>query len=165
MPATSRTLSCNEYHGLLTLTQNSDEQQDEHAILLAPALESSSPVTNRDRLLFQGLGELDAPLPLHLGDAQQDRAQDADDQAGEDGERAFPVVLCVGPLVLPEAVEGADKTAADDQIEEEAKRCAVPDLGRGLYEGVFCCVCGRRPSLFDELLYTAHRGWGRPGSA
>ena len=67
---------------------------------------------------------------MHLGDAQKGSTEDADDQRCEHGERSFPVILRVGPFVLAEAIEGSNQTSTDDQAEEQAEGCAIPDLGR-----------------------------------
>ena len=117
-----------KHDGLDTLAQHGDERHEEHGVLLAPAGERVALPLLGDGLLLERLGELDAPLLLHLGDAQQGGAEGRDDDRRDETEGAFPVVLGVGPGVAAQAVEGADDAAADDEAEEEAGGGADPDL-------------------------------------
>ena len=55
---------------------------------------------------------------------------DRDDNTGENVKNTFPEVLAVTPIVLADAVEGADKPAADRQADEDACGGAHPYLVR-----------------------------------
>ncbi|EHK98874.1 hypothetical protein M7I_5384 [Glarea lozoyensis 74030] len=88
-------------------------------------------------LRLERRGQLDAPFVLHLRDAEEGGAEDADDERGEEREAGFPVVskkrkshtFRGRPFVFADGVEGADETGADYEAEEEAEECSVPDLG------------------------------------
>jgi hypothetical protein len=122
----------NKHHGLEALAQHGDERQDEHGVLLSPALEGLALPLDGHGPVLETLGQLDTPLLLHLGDTEQRGTEDGDDDRGDDSERALPVVLGLGPLVLAEVVEDADQSTADGQADEEAQGRTVPDLWKSL---------------------------------
>ena len=97
-------------------------------------LESRVGVGVRDgvRLGLQGFGELETPLLLHLGDAQESSTHERDDNRGDDGENTLVDVLSWAPVVSAIAVEGADQTAAGDEAYQKPCERAVPYLGRSV---------------------------------
>ena len=116
--------------GLKPLTQDGDEGQDKHDVLLGPELDAAPEGVALRGLLagLEGLDELDAPLVLELVDAQQGGAHEGDDDGGDDAEGALPDVLGTGEDVDAQGVEGADEAAADAQADGEAQGDADPDL-------------------------------------
>lgn len=112
----------NEDDSLKTLTQDSNEGQDEHGVFLCPLLETPFAVVLAGSTVFglHGLSQLDTPFLLELGDAKQGSTHDGDDHTGNQGEDTFPDVLCTGEMVLAEAVEGPDHATADAETDEGA---------------------------------------------
>lgn len=122
---------------LETFAENGDEGQQEHGVLFGPPLEGAAlpgpPGAGAGFFRFEGSSQLDAPLVLQLGDAQEGGTHDGDDDGGDDAEGALPDVLdAVGEVVLAVAVEGADQGAADDQAEQQTGGNAIPDLAAQL---------------------------------
>lgn len=116
----------NEDDSLDTLTQDCDEGKDEHGVLLERLLEPALGASLEGGL--EGLGELDAPLGLHLTDTEQSSAHDGDNKGGEEGEGALVVVLVLLPRVAADGVEDADESGGNDHADEEAYTGAEPDL-------------------------------------
>lgn len=67
--------------GLDTLAKDSDEGKNEHGVLLKSPLKPSFLASLERRL--KGLGELDAPLGLHLTNSKKSSSHDGNDDGGE----------------------------------------------------------------------------------
>jgi len=97
----TETDTADEDDGFEALAQDSDEREDEHDIFLTPVLEASAEGSLAGRVLgFDGFSELDAPFGLEFGNAEEGCAHDGDNDGGNDGEDAFPEVLCRAPSIL-----------------------------------------------------------------
>lgn len=103
-----------EDDGLDAFSEHGDEGQDEEGVLFREALQPSQLAAGLDDGALESGGELDAPLLLHLADAEQGGADDGDDDGGNEGEGAFVVLLRVLPAVDADGVEGADDGGAYD---------------------------------------------------
>lgn len=121
-----------EDDGLDTLSEHGDEGQDKKGVLFGEALQPGESAASIDDGALEGDSELDAPLFLHLADAEQGGADDGDDDGGDEGKGALVALLRVLPAVDADGVEGANDGGADDQADEEAQRRAEPDLAAEL---------------------------------
>lgn len=107
----------NEDDGFQAFSQHGDEWEKEHGIFLTPSLEGPLPADGGHSLLLQALRKLDPPFLLHLGDAEKGSPEDSNDDGGNDCEGALPIVLGACPFISPQAIEGPDQAAADDQTD------------------------------------------------
>ena len=84
-----------EHYSLETFTKNGDERQDEHCVLFTPELEAGSEATTLlgTVLDLERFGELDPPLVLKFGHAEEGSTHDGDDEGCEDAEGSLPDVF------------------------------------------------------------------------
>ncbi|KAB8437403.1 hypothetical protein FH972_025081 [Carpinus fangiana] len=124
----AETDTANEDDGLEALTKDSYERQDEHSVLLAPPLESALATLTHSVLGLESLGQLDTPLVLQLGHAQQGSAHERDDDRCNQGKDTLPDVLGGSEVVDSIAVEGANHATANGETNEETYTGAEPHL-------------------------------------
>lgn len=117
-----------EDDGLDAFSQDGDEGKHEHGVLLGEALEPAGAGPARADGGLEGLGKLHAPLLLHLADAEEGDAYEADDDGGHEGEGALVVVLVGVPGVAAYRVESADDTGCNDETDKKAQADSQPDL-------------------------------------
>lgn len=122
--------STNEDNGLQAFAKDCDEGKDEHRVLLAPYLE---PSPNTPAFLgtvsgLERLCQLDTPLGLKLGHAEQRCTHCGDDESSKETERAFPDGLGPGPSVFANAIECSDYTPASNDTNEKAQAGPPPNL-------------------------------------
>lgn len=110
-----------EDDSLDTLAQHRDEGEDEHGVSLGEALEPRAPANARFHGSFESLGQLKPPLLLHLADAEESGADHADDDGGDERERALVGVLFGLPHVASRGVEGGYHSSANREADEEAE--------------------------------------------
>lgn len=112
----------NKDDGLDALSQYGDERQSEHGVLFTDTFQPSNyglvPSSPNNGAL-KGGGQLDAPLLLHLADAEQGGSQNRDNDGGDDGEGPFIVQLAVRPVVYTNGIEGAYDGGGYYQTDEE----------------------------------------------
>lgn len=117
-----------EYDGLDPFSQDGDEGKKEHCVFLSEALQPPGTRSARVDGGLEGLGQLYAPLLLHLADAEEGYAYEADDNGGYEREGALIVVLVGVPGVAAYRVEGADDASRDDEADEKAQGDSQPYL-------------------------------------
>lgn len=104
---------------LQAFTQNGDEGKEEHHVFFHISLEATPARLIGIGVMLQRLSKLHAPLFLELGNAQQGRTHDSDNQGGDDTKHTFPDVFRAGESIGAEAIEGTDHACAyrdaDDQ--------------------------------------------------
>ena len=115
-----------EDDGLNTLTEDGDEGQEEHGVLLNEASEPTLGTGLEGRI--EGLGELDAPLGLHLTDSEQSSSHDGNDEGGEETEGTLIVVLVLLPGVAADSIEDTDEGGGNNHADEETNTRTNPDL-------------------------------------
>lgn len=117
-------------HSLDALAQDGDKGQDKHGVLFQEALNDALAAAGAEGVV-DGLGELDAPLVLHLGDAEEGDAHDGDDDGSKEGKGALVVETVLGPGLAADGVEDGNDGGGDDEADEEANEATKPDLSRG----------------------------------
>lgn len=122
--------SANEDNGLQAFTKDCDEGKDEHRVLLAPYPKPSpnTPAFLDAVLGLERLCQLDTPLGLKLGYAEQRCTHCSDDESSNETERALPDVLSSGPSVFANAIECSDYSSASNDTNEKAQTGPPPNL-------------------------------------
>lgn len=115
-----------EDDGLDTLTEDGDEGQEEHGVLLNEAAEPALGAGLERRI--EGLGELDAPFGLHLTNAEESSSHDGNDEGGEETEGTLIVVLMLLPGVAADSIEDTDESCGDNHADEETNTSTNPNL-------------------------------------
>lgn len=113
--------TANEDDSFEAFSKDSNEWQMKHGVLDAPAFEAGlSTAALRCIIAFERGCQLDLPLVLELGYAEQSSAHNGDDDNREEGESALPNVLGSCPAIFTETIEASDKTATDTKAYDEA---------------------------------------------
>ena len=96
----AQTYASNEDNGLKAFTENGNERQGKHGILLAPQLEAIPASSSGAVLGFQCFCQLDAPFVLELGYTEQSSTHPGDYERCKEPEGTFPDVFGARPVVL-----------------------------------------------------------------
>jgi hypothetical protein len=118
----------NENNSFKAFPKDGNEGKYKHCILLTPPLECASVTIHSDGVFLQGLRQLDAPFLLHLRDTKESSSENTNHKGGKDGKGSLPVILCLGPSILADAIEGANEAGSNDHTDEQSQSSAIPDL-------------------------------------
>ena len=125
----SQTDTSNIHNSLKTFSQNGDERQNKHDMLLRPKLETTHKTRSSNRIfLIQSLHQLNPPLLLKFINSQKSSAHNRDNNRRNKTEASFPDVFCFAKDVFAEGVECTDHTGADADTDGEAETYTNPYL-------------------------------------
>lgn len=130
---------CRERHtsnkddGFNALSEDGNERQDKHGILLGEARQPAESSARLDDGSIERASQLAAPLVLHLADAKQRRTHDGDDDGSYYRKGTLIVQLACAPVVDTHRVKGANDTCRNNEANHQSEPCAEPYLTAELF--------------------------------